>query len=853
MSTLEGTPASNEVIPTLEAEQTLTPQDPQLERQRELEDNALALGAERFRRRLQQAEQSGKASTAGAARKLLSQALDPMTKAVEDMVGKKGKGKRHIAVHWCKALGADVAAYMTIRVVLDGIAKRGPIRSAAMDIADLFLDELRYRRFKEEAPQLFEYRMSKFNTSSYAHMARSLDATLKHAEVDVSDLVMGQQEKLVVGIKMIDLFMGSTGLVTTETVSTAMGKKGAKTEVFLVATPETMEWLSVRNAALEMLWPVNLPMIIPPLPWGPKRRGGYRYALRGKHSLVRGITKNHAQTVASSAMPVVYSALNRIQETPWRISPSVYALVQEIVERGGGIAGVPEQNDRPEPARPLDIDTNEVSRREWRTKAHAVKEENHMRKMKALEFSRVLSTASSVAAEPAIWFPCNLDFRGRIYPVVNYLHPQGDDLAKSLLTFAQGKALGEGGVVWLALHGANCLGETPEGLKLSRCTLQERVDWIVDHTRLIEQVAADPFADLWWTKADGPLQFYAFCVEWAAYAKMDRQGMGQQYECALPCAMDGTCNGLQHFSAMLRDEVGAEAVNVSPSDRPQDIYQRIADVVLKRLETETDNEYARKWLESKLVNRKLTKRPTMTFGYGSKKYGFQSQLIKYLQELDNWRDIREKFSKPEGEKVLNQVPAACGYMSGLIWEALAEIVVAASQGMVWMQNAARLITKNKQCVSWKVPGTGFPVRQEYFKYTKRQGVNTLLAGKAFKPCVYEDSVNPDPVKQANAVAPNVVHSLDAAALMMTVDTASASGLDHFGMVHDSYATLAADCPVLAYCTRQAFYALYASQDVVTGLATELMTQVKDFEEFPLPPAKGRLDLGGVLVSDYFFS
>ncbi len=34
-----------------------------------------------------------------------------------------------------------------------------------------------------------------------------------------------------------------------------------------------------------------------------------------------------------------------------------------------------------------------------------------------------------------IYFPTFLDFRGRIYPIVNYLNYQGGDIARSLLNF----------------------------------------------------------------------------------------------------------------------------------------------------------------------------------------------------------------------------------------------------------------------------------------------------------------------------------------------------------------------------------------------------------------------------------
>ena len=50
---------------------------------------------------------------------------------------------------------------------------------------------------------------------------------------------------------------------------------------------------------------------------------------------------------------------------------------------------------------------------------------------------------------------------------------------------------------------------------------------------------------------------------------------------------DGSCNGLQHYAALGRDTLGGRAVNVLPSEKPQDVYSEIATIVnLKRAEDE---------------------------------------------------------------------------------------------------------------------------------------------------------------------------------------------------------------------------------------------------------------------------
>jgi Autographiviridae RNA polymerase len=827
--------------------------DALLERQRELEDNALALGGERFRRRVEQANAAGKGSTEGAAKKLLSDAIQPLEDAITEMIDRKGAGRRHMAVKWCALAGADVAAFITAKCVLDGMLIKESFAKRASSVSQLILDELRYRRFREQAPALFEYKMNKFQTSSYAHMARSLNATIKFADVDVSGLEMSVNEKVQVGAKLIDLFIQTTGLVREVSHTRVSHKNGSgkpMDQVMLEPTPETLEWLTKRNNALELLAPVNLPMIMPPMAWSAERRGGYRFALRGKYPLVRGISKEHSKKIQETAIPLVYNAVNHIQNTAWRINTDVFDVVHQIHRRGGELAGIPAYDEEPLPAKPEDIDTNDVARKQWRKAAAAVKERNHKRAVQALEVSKITSTAALVLNEEAIYFPYNLDFRGRVYPVSNYLSPQGSDLSRALLTFAQGKPLGVDGSAWLAIHGANCLGEYPGGLKFSRMTFIERVEWIQAHTREIQQVANDPFSALWWTLAEKPLQFYAFCVEWDGFTKMYEQGKGDEYVCSLPIAQDGSCNGLQHFSAMLRDPIGGKAVNLIPQDRPQDIYQIIADKVLDSLEKKSATDaVAALWLTSGLVTRKLVKRPSMTFGYGSKKYGFANQTQEYLKGLENWQEVKALFTGADGKSL---VPAACKTMSVAIWDALGECVVAAFLGMAWLQQAVRRVIISGRPVEWTVPLTGFPVRQEYFK-TKKRLVETILAGKVFKAVIHDATDKVEIYKQSNAIAPNFIHSLDAAALMLTVNQAADEGVESFGMIHDSYATAPGDCNLLARATRQSFVKLYQNSDVIDNLYKQFQAQMEKPEDCPIPPTMGTLDVGGVLASDYFFA
>ncbi|MEX2109838.1 MAG: DNA-directed RNA polymerase [Gemmatimonadaceae bacterium] len=890
-----------------------------LERQRELEDNSLALGAQRFRRRITDAETAGKGSSVGAARKLLQLNIEPLAARIQEIIDRRNRGMRSIAAVWAEKVGADVAAYMTVLVVLNGASRKGKRlheTEAARQISGLLQDELRYRKLQAEAPGLLNFRMKKFNTDSYVHRKRSLDATVKYAEIDDSDITMIGNEPVQVGVTLIHLLEDATNLV--EEVKAEETVKGGKVrnKVYVTLTSETVEWITKRNDALEFLSPARLPMVVPPLPWSPEQKGGYRFAMRKKFPLVRkrgvGVSPEHQQKIASTARPEVFEALNLIQNTAWKINADVVELVEAIQRTGRMIAGLAAYEDDPLPSKPNDMDTNETARKAWRRKAHAIHETNAMRKVRAVEQTKVVSAARSMAKEQAIYFPHSLDWRGRIYPLADSLSPQGNDLSRALLTFANAKPVGSEGARWLAIHGANCLGVTPEGDKISRMPFSERVAWIDLRSDDICRVAADPFTHQWWSDADKPLQFFAFCVEWSRYVA---SGRSEQFVSGLPISQDGSCNGLQHYSALLRDEKSGAKVNLLPMDAPQDIYHDTAEKVKDFLSaglagrkwttaegsphewTDEQKWIARQWLDSDLVTRKLTKGPTMTFAYGSKKFGFGEQIMEELVGRDDWKAILARFTNSEGE---SKVGSAATLMADMIWRSLEDLAPGPFTAMQWMTDCARMIASEGKCVRWTVPLTNFPVRQEYF-VSKVKRIDTVLAGKLLRrPRGYEQTGKIDTKKQAGSFAPNFIHSLDAAALMLTVVRAYREGMGDplsdpnsrhrasFGTVHDSYATVAGDCALLSRLTRQSFHRLHTSRPVevepsteaqrqavveyrssaewnlddtreestplpIDSLYRQFQQQMDQPEECPEPPQLGNLDPGSVIASEYFFA
>jgi DNA-directed RNA polymerase len=165
--------------------------------------------------------------------------------------------------------------------------------------------------------------------------------------------------------------------------------------------------------------------------------------------------------------------------------------------------------------------------------------------------------------------------------------------------------------------------------------------WVHERMEKVYDCARNPLdGSCWWAEADEPFQALATCIELVAAIE---SGDPEIFMSRLPIHQDGSCNGLQHYAALGRDEAGALAVNVKPSDRPQDVYTGVLNIVLKKIDTDKDiaadaateeeklrGKYAR--MVQGIVNRKVIKQTVMTSVYGVTKVGARAQVQARLEE-----------------------------------------------------------------------------------------------------------------------------------------------------------------------------------------------------------------------------
>ena len=581
-----------------------------------------------------------------------------------------------------------------------------------------------------------------------------------------------------------------------------------------------------------------------------KRKSIYRVL---QADAVKGATNN---IMLISQAPMI-KALDAISKVPWRISKYMLYVQEAMVQAGypfgkiraafyplhyaqmqDGVIDTSMELEHKLCCLPVSAKYREQFEHDWRDLQDLRSSRVH--------YLQALRQARALMDMPEVYFPHSLDFRGRMYPLPGRLNHTGSDPFRALLEHAEPKELTEEGLFWLKVHLANKMGQ-------NKLTFEERVQYVDEHINDVVQSAEAPLhGDRWWQEGAEPLQALMACKELCDALKFS-QGPAK-FPSRLPVAVDGSYNGLQHYSAIGRDEIGGKLVNLIPSERPSDAYTGILNEMMKSIkaDAEKDNEVAQRCIgtgrgvNKNHIKRKTIKRPIMTQVYGVTAFGMVEQI----------RDELVAQNKYHGLWTSTDIKEMATYIKDKLLESLGITFKETQQCRLWLSNVANLIwacqpSETRSAFSWTTP-LGLIVRQPY-----RKGREFNLFTPYGFTKIQGTTIEPANRKQLSALAPNLIHSLDATHLAMTAIEMQKQGLTMMA-VHDSFWTYACDLPQLSRVLREQFVALYEHYDPLWELK-EQWEELFYFDlrrhgvRLPDPPQRGKLVLREVLNSKFFFS
>ncbi|MGY6517439.1 MAG: DNA-directed RNA polymerase [Lysobacteraceae bacterium] len=817
--------------------------------QRSYEDLASRLGAARYRaekpmpwageRRPYEKEES----ELPPGQLLLKKQIEPVAQAIQAKIDDfiAGKAGRYAATVWVflAELDPKVLAYLTCRRVINAMGKEETLTAVARAVGALIEEHYASEEFAKADPGLAKWVERRVKQASGVHRRLLQQAALRINEVRGLEWTVATQ--LQVGTALVELYADVTGMAEMASTKT----KGGRNAYAVVPTEKCAAWLEEAHGRCELLAPMHLPMVVPPRDWKSAVNGGYLTRV-GSVRLVKTRRKETIDDYLSSDLSRVMDAVNRVQQTPWAINRSILAVLEEALERSWGCPGVPGTMDVPIPLRPAGIPADvrlgdlpkdqQKTLKEWKAKAAEAHAENGRRRAQRIELAQKLWVSREFAQYDAIYFPHNLDFRGRVYPVPALLNPQGDDLTKGLLQFGRGKPLGETGAFWLAVHIANCAG-------YDKASFEDRVEWVRANEDGIIASALSPWDNYigadgaekppMWQDSDSPWCFLAAAQAWAGY-KLN----GPDYVCHIPVSMDGSCSGLQHYSAMLRDPVGGAAVNLVPAEKKADIYNEVAvrvNAVIAAMDPEAEP-MAAVWAGK--VTRSVVKQPTMTYAYSATVNGMRNQIMDAIRKQG--LEIEEPF-------------AAAGWLAKLVLDAIRETVFAAASAMDFLMETAEASVAAELPLVWTTPD-GLPVVQdEREEVAKTQTV--YWHGQRLRLAVFEETKKLSKRRNKSALPPNFVHSLDATHLRLAVVLGHANGIVDWAVVHDSFGTHAADVDLLHAVLRQSFIDLYQENPLssIRNATAQRIELTGGSPDLPPVPPTGTLELEAVMDSDFCFA
>ena len=479
---------------------------------------------------------------------------------------------------------------------------------------------------------------------------------------------------------------------------------------------------------------------------------------------------------------------------------------------------------------------------------------------KHFEYNQIISKAKMVLERGnKFWQEVSCDYRGREYYAESFLEYQGSDNARSLFLFQEPFVVTERGMFWFYVHAANSYNESftvdqlkkerfaetdyskhleDEGLdtiSVDKMTIQDRYNWTQSRfNKILDWGREASLRD----EAEKPYALLAVCIEIFKAHLCKVQGIACQSQ--LPIPIDGSNNGWQHLAAISKDKEAGELVSLTKTVIQKDFYVAVAKDLIKLMPAW----FEEKNMPMKHIRKGISKRGSMTRAYSAGK----KRIAKNMYDDCHVEGFSALYGITEADTET---------LSGNLINAINHVCAGPLKTTKYLQKMAEyVLNQGRNTITWLSP-SGFPVVYKAYLQREDKQRGTIRGIKGSKDGRIMHVVRVDvtgkagekvPCRRsfASGIAPNYIHSLDAAHMAKTIVAFPGS----FAAVHDSFATHASMVDMLQEVTKEEFVKQYDVDNYFDIIKENLIGD--DTECTVVPPELGILKIKEVMNSDYFF-
>lgn len=438
-------------------------------------------------------------------------------------------------------------------------------------------------------------------------------------------------------------------------------------------------------------------------------------------------------------------------------------------------------------------------------------------------FTNTLEVATEYSEFDAFFYPIFLDDRGRIYYYGKSLNPQGNELHRSLLQFAEGTVMDDTKVMDSFIALGNAMGHDKRSVEFRQQVTMDALPTLLNGS-LSDVVAL--------LDADALLTGLAVAMDIKAYYEAKEQGV--EYVSYQPLHMDSCNSGSQINGLLLKDERNCRLSNILnvEGDVLEDTYKEVAMMLKAKLEADTSGFFKKFTDAPDIFHRSVFKKSSMTRSNYAASYLTCRQDMEY-QLKKNYTEFWNTLTKAEKDAFFLEAVRAVDAS-----------LPASNNFKTFARKLVGAAVKRDGCLAYHNPRSGFPVvLRENVVLLKDVRYTEMFTGKAKNFTFKTYTKDLDKSGTISSAIPGMTHSWDAGII---VGVKAKCGNIPMTTIHDSIAVLAGDVSAkLLPSIREVYHEMFTNDD---------LRVVRDELNIDLDiPYTNDLDGELVLVSQHLYS